>query len=296
MDDRNGDLAVARASAIVLSQSHHGLDRTRYPGRAFSVPVEPSDQRFSASRPTNVTSPLAAIQSRARNSPTSPPGSVGLASSPSATQYVGPRLNPPAARVKGAERTPLLVAGNIKRMRTSDAQPPCSRFSFQAPCPCRVVSFGLAEPVADPPPRQIGDVPQALTTRLDLPGNLVQIDALYGTLDRPTQFGRDRTNLLLKTFVISSAHHKIIAPAWRGRIVGFDRRPEEGVMESVGLLDRAGRSRCQATLSGFHQGRVPRNKGSCRRRHEPFYAHFVGMPTSGLQLGRSLWLVVGRSA
>jgi site-specific recombinase XerC len=32
-------------------------------------------------------------------------------------------------------------------------------------------------------------------------------------------------------------------------------------MESVGLLDRAGRRRSQATLSGFHRGRVPRNKG-----------------------------------
>ena len=32
-------------------------------------------------------------------------------------------------------------------------------------------------------------------------------------------------------------------------------------MESVGLLDRAGRRRSQATLSGFHEGRVPRNKG-----------------------------------
>lgn len=52
---------------------------------AFSVPVERSNQRFSASRPTNVTSPFAAIQSRARNSPTSPPGSVGLASSRPAT-------------------------------------------------------------------------------------------------------------------------------------------------------------------------------------------------------------------
>ena len=46
----------------------------------------------------------------------------------------------------------------------------------------------------------------------------------------------------------------------RGRIVRFDR-PEEDVMESVGLLDRAGRRRSQATLSRFHQGRVPRNKG-----------------------------------
>jgi site-specific recombinase XerC len=32
-------------------------------------------------------------------------------------------------------------------------------------------------------------------------------------------------------------------------------------MESVGLFDRAGRRRSPATLSGFHQGRVPRNKG-----------------------------------
>jgi len=32
-------------------------------------------------------------------------------------------------------------------------------------------------------------------------------------------------------------------------------------MKSVGLLDRAGRRRSPATLSGFHQGRVPRNKG-----------------------------------
>ncbi len=42
---------------------------------------------------------------------------------------------------------------------------------------------------------------------------------------------------------------------------GFDRRPEDDLMEPVGLLDRAGRRRSQATLSGFHQGRVPRNKG-----------------------------------
>ena len=31
-------------------------------------------------------------------------------------------------------------------------------------------------------------------------------------------------------------------------------------MESVELLDRAGRLRSPATLSGFHQGRVPRWK------------------------------------
>jgi hypothetical protein len=32
-------------------------------------------------------------------------------------------------------------------------------------------------------------------------------------------------------------------------------------MESVGLLDRAGRRRSPATLSSFHQGQIPPNKG-----------------------------------
>ena len=32
-------------------------------------------------------------------------------------------------------------------------------------------------------------------------------------------------------------------------------------MESVPLLDCAGRRRSPATMSGFHQGRPPRNKG-----------------------------------
>ncbi len=32
-------------------------------------------------------------------------------------------------------------------------------------------------------------------------------------------------------------------------------------MESVPLLDRAGRRRSPATLSSFHEGRPPRNKG-----------------------------------
>jgi integrase len=40
-----------------------------------------------------------------------------------------------------------------------------------------------------------------------------------------------------------------------------DRRPEEDVMESVPLLDCAGRRRSPATLSSFHEGRSPRNKG-----------------------------------
>ena len=37
-------------------------------------------------------------------------------------------------------------------------------------------------------------------------------------------------------------------------------------MESVPLLDCAGRRRSPATLSSFHQGRAPRNKG---RRYPP---------------------------
>jgi hypothetical protein len=45
------------------------------------------------------------------------------------------------------------------------------------------VSFGIAETVADPSARQAGEFPEALTTQLDLERNLVQIDALYGTLD-----------------------------------------------------------------------------------------------------------------
>jgi hypothetical protein len=67
-------------------------------------------------------------------------------------------------------------------------------------------------------------------------------------------------------------------------------------MQSLPLLDCAGRRRSPATTSSFHQGLPPRNKGSCRCRHEPFYAHFVGMPTSGPKPGRSWWLAFGRSA
>lgn len=58
-----------------------------------------------------------------------------------------------------------------------------------------------------------------------------------------------------------------------------------GAMESVGLLDRAGRRRSQATLSGFHQGRVPRNgycfggrSGLCRcRRRQRVPADAAGL-------------------
>jgi hypothetical protein len=38
-------------------------------------------------------------------------------------------------------------------------------------------------------------------------------------------------------------------------------RPKEDVMRSAPLLDCAGRRRSPATLSGFQQGRPPRNKG-----------------------------------
>jgi integrase len=42
---------------------------------------------------------------------------------------------------------------------------------------------------------------------------------------------------------------------------GVDHRLKEDVMESEPLLDCAGRRRSPATLSSFHQGRPPRNKG-----------------------------------
>ncbi len=51
-------------------------------------------------------------------------------------------------------------------------------------------------------------------------------------------------------------------------------------MESTQLVDCTGQCRSPATLPGYHRGRPPRNKGSCRRRHEPFYADRAGMPTS----------------
>ena len=46
-------------------------------------------------------------------------------------------------------------------------------------------------------------------------------------------------------------------------------------------LDAAGHRRSPVTMPGYHQGRPPKNKGSCRGRHEPFYADRAGMPTSG---------------
>jgi hypothetical protein len=53
-----------------------------------------------------------------------------------------------------------------------------------------------------------------------------------------------------------------------------------GFMESM-LLNVAGHRRSPATMPGYHRGRPPRNKGSCRCRHEPFYADRAGMPTWG---------------
>jgi hypothetical protein len=59
-------------------------------------------------------------------------------------------------------------------------------------------------------------------------------------------------------------------------------------MESV-LLDAAGHRRSPATMPGYHRGRPPRNKGSCRCRHEPFYADSAGMPMS---VWHHLWVGV----
>jgi hypothetical protein len=60
-------------------------------------------------------------------------------------------------------------------------------------------------------------------------------------------------------------------------------------LDSMVLLDAAGRRRSPATIPGYLAGRAPRNKGSCLRRHEPFYAHLAGMPISAwdLLLGRA---------
>ena len=52
-------------------------------------------------------------------------------------------------------------------------------------------------------------------------------------------------------------------------------------MSAHQLFDAAGRPRSPATLPGHHAGRIPPNKGSCRCRHEPFYADPAGMPTWG---------------
>jgi hypothetical protein len=41
----------------------------------------------------------------------------------------------------------------------------------------------------------------------------------------------------------------------------ISHRPKEDIMQSVPLLDSAGRRRSPATLPSFHQGRPPRNKG-----------------------------------
>src|SRR5947209_8973219 len=46
-----------------------------------------------------------------------------------------------------------------------------------------------------------------------------------------------------------------------GTMLGSTVVFKEDVMESVSLLDCAGRLRSPATLASFHQGRPPRNKG-----------------------------------
>ena len=45
-------------------------------------------------------------------------------------------------------------------------------------------------------------------------------------------------------------------------------------MASV-LLDVAGHRRSPATMPGYHRGRPPRNKGSCRRRHDQYVARNI---------------------
>jgi integrase len=65
---------------------------------------------------------------------------------------------------------------------------------------------------------------------------------------------------------------------WRRPASWFvDRRPEEDVMESVALLDLAGRRRSPATLSSFHQGRPPRNKGLRYPPDPPTVAEIVAV-------------------
>jgi hypothetical protein len=54
------------------------------------------------------------------------------------------------------------------------------------------------------------------------------------------------------------------------RVGGQTMLSKEGAMSAVRpLVDIAGRPRSPATVPGFHAGRAPRNKGSCRRRHDP---------------------------
>src|SRR5690242_4891562 len=60
---------------------------------------------------------------------------------------------------------------------------------------------------------------------------------------------------------LPAVERRLRAGARREGIPGVHPRPEEDVMEPVPLLDCAGRRRSPATLSSFHQGRVPRNKG-----------------------------------
>jgi hypothetical protein len=101
----------------------------------------------------------------------------------------------------------------------------------------------------------------------------------------PTSDARACTNAgvrLVRRFAPADRQSRMSQGArrWAGSInVPQGGHDEEGTMESV-LCDAAGHHRSPATMPGFHNGRSPRNKGSCRRRHDPFYAHRAGMPTS----------------
>lgn len=52
-------------------------------------------------------------------------------------------------------------------------------------------------------------------------------------------------------------------------------------MESL-LLDAAGHRRAPVTMPGYHRGRLPRNKGSCRRRHDPLLRGGYPNPKPGV--------------
>ncbi len=76
--------------------------------------------------------------------------------------------------------------------------------------------------------------------------------------------------------------------------------PKEDLMRSVGLLDCTGRPRSPATLSSFHQGRVPRNRGLRYPPDPPTVEeiiavmHAAGERPNGLRL-RSIIVVLWRA-
>ena len=156
-----------------------------------------------------------------------------------------------------------------KRCRQSTGRPPNRR--PEAVCSCLSPTLGLRSSASRSP--------ILMSRRLDR--DRTARDPLRETTPLPR--ARLRSRLWRRT---PDACRRARAE-WQHGLV-FDRRPEEDVMESFPLLDCTGRRRSPATTPGFRTGIAPRNKGSCRRRHEPFYAHLVGMPTSGLRVSR-LW-------